>query len=179
MFNTFFAHSYTLTVNDIVDVPLVFVSIARQKNIPPPVFYALILQESKRTLKINGDIVSLAWPWTINHQGNSYYFNSKPEVVLFAKSLLNKGDRSFDVGYGQINWRYHSKRFDSIESALEPEINLLESASILYEQYKRAECNTWALAIGCYHRPAQRDIDRKIANNYAESVIGIWLSLYK
>lgn len=148
-------------------------------NIPAPIFYAVILQESKRRVAGPRGEETLAWPWTINHRGKAFFFSGRKQAVAYARDILANGDEHFDVGYGQINWFYHKDRFDSLEEAFDPIANLVQAATILQEQKSRPECATWALAIGCYHRPGRRSKDLKIAHKYALSVVGIWLSLYE
>ena len=154
-------------------IPLMYQLVAEESSVPTKLFYALILNESRS--RISNKI--LPWPWTINHKGKSHFFPNRKEAFLFAKTLVAKNDKSFDVGLGQLNWRWHSERFDDLWDAFDPYKNLRAAADHFREQYDRPECNKWELAVGCYHRPSQRDRDKKIAQNYTKRVIRLWTKI--
>lgn len=154
-------------------IPLMYQLVAEENLVPTKLFYALILNESRSRTSNK----TLPWPWTINHKGKSHFFASRREAFLFAKALVAKNDKSFDVGLGQLNWRWHSERFDSLWEAFEPYKNLSAAADHFREQYERPECNKWELAVGCYHRPSQRYRDKQIAQNYTKRVIKLWAKI--
>lgn len=158
-------------------VPELYQRVAGQHQIPSTLLFALALQESRRAVIVGGRNKVLPWPWTVNHRGKPYFFHKKGQAIAFAQILIGRGDFMFDVGLGQVNWRYHRQRFTSIAAAFTPETNLNVAATILREQYERKECRTWALAIGCYHRPGQRESDKRIARNYARGVISLWAKI--
>lgn len=166
----------TTTVSN-AEVPRLYREVAEKHKVPPTLFYALILNESRSLTKAAGRRQTLPWPWTINHRGTPHFFPSEARAVEFAKHLVATGDTLFDVGLGQVNWYHHNHRFDSLESAFNPRTNLEVAAGFLREQYERSECSTWALAIGCYHRPGQREKDKRIAGNYAKRVITLWVDI--
>jgi len=157
-----------------VEVPQMYQLVAGEERVPAKLFYALILNESRSRTTSNSVSQSLPWPWTINHRGKPHFFSSRAQAVKYAISLLANKDNSFDVGLGQMNWRWHKDRFLSLWDAFDPYKNLSASARFLREQYDRPECNKWELAIGCYHRPGQRYKDKKIAQNYTKRVIRLW-----
>lgn len=98
----------------------------------------------------NGKFVS--WPWTINANGTGYHFKTKAEAVAKVKSLQAKGITSIDVGCMQVSLKYHGTAFDSIEDALDPEINMEYSAKFLSKLYARR--GDWQKAAMAYHSKA-------------------------
>ena len=59
---------------------------------------------------------ALAWPWTVNQAGKSFYLKSKQEAIAKVKELQAQGHTNIDVGCMQINLAYHP---DAFENALE------------------------------------------------------------
>lgn len=90
------------------------------------------------------------WPWTLNVQGRGLWFKSKKSALAYAALELYEGNRNFDVGLCQINWRWHSQRFSSLESAFDPATNIAAAASYLKEVKGN---NSWSIAVGRYHSP--------------------------
>tara|TARA_R110001592_G_scaffold316364_1_gene592795 strand:+ start:32993 stop:33526 length:534 start_codon:yes stop_codon:yes gene_type:complete len=158
-------------------IPPMYEEVAKEQKVPVTLFYALVLNESRSVVDSDGKRRVLPWPWTINHQGKGHYFQTKEQAVAHGKKLIASGDKLFDVGLGQVNWYHHGEKFISLESAFDPKTNLTVAAKFLREQYNRAECSTWELAIGCYHRPGQRSKDKIIAKTYSKRVITLWVAL--
>jgi hypothetical protein len=155
-------------------VPMMYQLVAVENRIPPKLFYALILNESRSQTSGTDQKKVLPWPWTVNHRGQPHYFPSREEAYLFTKGLVDRGDKWFDVGLGQLNWRWQEQRFDSLWEAFDPYTNLSAAAQHFREQYERPECGSWELAVGCYHRPGQRAQDKERARNYMKKVILLW-----
>ena len=109
-------------------VPLMYQLVAEESRVPVKLFYALILNESRSQTTNNNVKKSLPWPWTINHRGKPHFFSSREKAFQYAKSLVAKNDNSFDVGLGQMNWRWHKDRFNSLWDAFEPYKNLSAAA---------------------------------------------------
>lgn len=158
-------------------IPPMYILVAEENQVPAKLFYALILNESRSKSVFGGQSKVLPWPWTINHQGKPYFFPNRIEAYQFAESLLKNGDPHFDVGLGQINWRWHNERFSGLWNAFDPYTNLSAAAKHFREQFERPECGTWELAVGCYHRPGQRDRDKEIAKAYTQRVITLWTNI--
>ncbi len=91
----------------------------------------------------------IAWPWSVNTQGKSYYFESKEEAVAAVKRFKKRGYKSIDVGCMQINLMYHGKAFSSIEDAFDPHKNVEYAAQFLTKLNKRR--NEWLKAGTDYH----------------------------
>lgn len=151
--------------------------VAEENQVPAKLFYSVILNES-RSLTSSGERSKvLPWPWTINHRGEPHFFPTREKAYLFARSLVDRGDKQFDVGLGQMNWRWHEERFRDLWEAFDPYTNLNAAARHLREQFERPECNSWELAVGCYHRPGQRIQDKEFAKNYTQRVISLWAKI--
>lgn len=107
------------------------------------------------------------WPWTINAEGQSFYFKSKSEAVKAARLLLKRGVKSFDVGCMQINMRYHPDAFSDLNAAFDPITNVGYGAEFLKQLYERT--NSWPDAIAAYHSQS------KTRNQpYFARVIDVW-----
>lgn len=89
------------------------------------------------------------WPWTINIAGKSKYFKSKSQAIGFAKAALARGERSFDVGCLQINYRWHAEAFTDLEEMFDPAANADYAARFLTEL--KEETGDWLKASGYYH----------------------------
>lgn len=107
------------------------------------------------------------WPWTINAEGQSFYFKSKSEAVKAARHLIKRGVRSFDVGCMQINMRYHPDAFSDLNAAFDPITNVAYGAEFLKQLHGRT--NSWPEAIAAYHSQT------KTRNGpYFARVIDVW-----
>jgi hypothetical protein len=162
------------TFANIPPVPEMYKLVASEQRVPAKLFYAIVLNESRSSLKLDSGKAVLPWPWTINHRGKSHYFQTRRGAFEFASSLIKQKDHRFDIGLGQLNWRWHKDKFVNHWDALDPYKNLTVAAKYLREQYNNPECGSWERAIGCYHRSRQEPSDIKIANNYARRVIRLW-----
>lgn len=158
-------------------VPKMYRLVAQEHRVPSKLFYALILNESRSVSTQDKQSKILPWPWTVNHRGKAHFFPSRVTAYQYATHLIEQNDEHFDIGLGQMNWRWHKHRFKDVWSALDPYTNLSASAEHFREQYERPECNQWELAVGCYHRPAQKEKDKEIAKQYAGRVLSLWASI--
>lgn len=155
-------------------MPSMYKLVASEQRIPAKLFYALILNESRSASKQKEKSKILPWPWTVNHRGRSHFFQTRMDAYKYVDQLTKRNDLNFDIGLGQINWYWHKGKFSSLWEAFDPYTNLTISAAYLREQYDRPECNAWELAVGCYHRPAQKVKDKRIARAYTSRVINLW-----
>lgn len=89
------------------------------------------------------------WPWTINFKGQGYFYPGKHQAIAAAKHLLANGFESIDIGMMQVNWRYHRHRFESLEMAFDPDINVRVADSIIQEHLR--ETGSIYEALGRYH----------------------------
>ncbi|MGB3809873.1 MAG: transglycosylase SLT domain-containing protein [Parvibaculum sp.] len=108
------------------------------------------------------------WPWTINAEGQSFYFKSKADAIAATHRLLKEGVRSIDVGCMQVNLRYHPDAFADLDDAFDPVTNVTYGASFLKSLHGRTQ--SWPDAIAAYHSQS------KTRNQpYFARVIGIWV----
>ncbi|MEW2919474.1 lytic transglycosylase domain-containing protein [Ruegeria sp. ANG10] len=89
------------------------------------------------------------WPWTINVEGQGFWFTSEFEAKSYVFNIFKAGKRSFDIGCFQINYRWHGKAFQSIDAMFDPDENATYAARFLNELY--AELGSWPAAVGAYH----------------------------
>lgn len=156
-------------------VPPLYTEIALDHRIPPKLFFALILNESRSVTANNQGRRILPWPWTVHYQGKPYFFQTRQQAFVFVSGIVDRGKTNFDVGLGQINWHWHKESFGGdLWVAFDPVTNLQVAAKYLREQYDREKCNTWEKAVGCYHRPGQQEQDKQIARRYARRVVTLW-----
>ena len=114
-------------------------------KIPDGLLKAIGFAESGRT--VGGRRV--AWPWTVNAQGQGHYFPSKEEAVAFVRELQAEGVSVIDVGCMQVNLHYHPKAFASLDDAFDPAANVAYAAKFL--SWLQDETKDWATAARYYH----------------------------
>lgn len=107
------------------------------------------------------------WPWSANVSGKGYFFDTADEAMAFADDLLAQGNANFDVGCFQINLRWHSKNFGSLQEAFDPDLNAAYAAQFLTEL--RQSEGSWAAAVAAYH---SRTPD--LADGYLQKVKATW-----
>lgn len=117
----------------------------KDRGIPEGLLKSIGFAESGRT--VNGQRV--AWPWTVNAQGQGHYFKSKDEAVAFVQDLQANGVKVIDVGCMQVNLHYHPKAFASLEDAFDPASNVAYAAKFL--TWLEDETNDWSTASRYYH----------------------------
>ncbi|MES0826709.1 lytic transglycosylase domain-containing protein [Ruegeria sp. SCP11] len=89
------------------------------------------------------------WPWTINVEGQGFWFKSEYEAKTYVFNIFKAGKRGFDIGCFQINYRWHGKAFRSIDAMFDPDENATYAARFLKKLY--AELGSWPAAVGAYH----------------------------
>lgn len=105
-----------------------------------------------------------AWPWTVNEGGNGMHFKTRAEALAYLEAAIARGVTNIDVGCMQLNYRWHSKGFKTLEEMLDPVRNTTYAALFLLELQKRL--GTWELATAHYH---STDADR--GARYVEKVV--------
>jgi len=119
----------------------------RITEIPSGLLQAISLAESGRWS--NTDKRVRAWPWTVTSGGPGSYFATKAEAMAEVRRLQAKGVENIDVGCMQVNMQYHGHNFESVEHAMDPDINVAYAARFLTELHQNAD--SWAVAAGHYH----------------------------
>ncbi len=122
---------------------------AQAEGVPLDVLRAIARVETGHTL--DGQLQP--WPWTVNREGQGYWFASEVEAKSYVFDIFKSGVRSFDVGCFQINYRWHGKAFRSIDAMFDPDENAAYAARFLAQLY--AELGTWPAAAGAYHSRTQ------------------------
>ncbi len=89
------------------------------------------------------------WPWTVNLGGEGAWFDTRETATAYVHEKFRAGHRDFDVGCFQINYRWHSAGFRSIDEMLDPTRNALYAAGFLEELY--AEFGSWPAAVRAFH----------------------------
>lgn len=98
------------------------------------------------------------WPWTTNVAGQGRWFDNRQEAETFLLRQILTGQRSFDVGCFQLNYRWHGKAFRSMDHMLDPQANALYAAEFLRDLH--TEFGSWERAVGAYHSRTQSYADR-------------------
>lgn len=112
---------------------------------PLRVLLAITLTETGRAL--NGTLAP--WPWTLNIEGDGFWFDTRGEALARAAAARDAGRVSFDTGCFQINYRWHGTGFETLADMLDPETNAVYAARFLARLH--AELGDWSEAAGAYH----------------------------
>jgi hypothetical protein len=108
-----------------------------------------------------------AWPWTINAEGQGYYFDTKAEAIAAVQGLQAQGVRSIDVGCMQVNLKYHPDAFPTLDMAFEPATNADYAARFLVQLHDQT--GDWTQATANYH-----SADPAEGGPYAAKVTSVW-----
>jgi hypothetical protein len=119
----------------------------RENGIPMHLLDAIASTESGRFHQGLG--LRLPWPWTINAEGQGYFFKTKEEAIAAVKRLQARGIKSIDVGCMQVNLMHHPNAFPSLEQAFDPAYNVPYAATFLHDNFN--ELKTWKNATAAYH----------------------------
>ncbi|KAA0909638.1 lytic transglycosylase domain-containing protein [Aquicoccus porphyridii] len=118
---------------------------AQEHGIPAAVLRAITRTETGRAR--HGRLSS--WPWTANVAGKGYWFDNRDEALRFLREQVATGQRNFDVGCFQVNYRWHRHGFASLDTMIDPMVNARYAARFLGELY--GEKGNWSDAVGAYH----------------------------
>ncbi|MEX2520268.1 MAG: lytic transglycosylase domain-containing protein [Paracoccaceae bacterium] len=130
---------------------------AERGEAPIEILRALTRTETGRRM----DGALRPWPWTVNMEGEGFWFDNRAEALDFVTRRHAQGARSFDIGCFQINFRWHGEAFASLNEMFDPIINARYAARFLGEL--KAEGGDWRAAIGRYHSRTP-----SFANKYAD-----------
>lgn len=126
-------------------VPPAYHQVALEYAVPAKILFAIALTESGRP---SPDGRTLPYPWAINVDGETYFFDSRAEADAGLDRFLAQG-RHPDVGLMQVNWRYHRPKLGGVAQAFDPWLNLRAGATVLREAYRAT--GEWWSAVGRYH----------------------------
>jgi len=140
-------------------------------NVPLGMLYAVGLSES-------GHGGSLQ-PYALNIDGRSAFEANKTAALRAFRRAKLGGAKQIDIGCMQINHRYHSESFASLEEMFDPAKNVTYAARFLSELKERE--GTWTKAIARYHAgpnnaPAQKAYVCRVIGNMVEAGFGEWTS---
>lgn len=127
---------------------------AAETGVPLQVLLAVSLTETGRA--IGGRL--LPWPWTLNIEGDGFWFDTHAEALARARASRAAGRVSFDTGCFQVNYRWHGEAFASLEDMLDPVANAVYAGRFLARL--RAETGSWSAAAGAYHSRTPRHATR-------------------
>ena len=126
---------------------MAIVAAERAHGVPPQLLAAIGRVESGRRDPTTG--VWGAWPWTINAEGQGFYFNTKAEAIAAVDAMHARGVRSMDVGCMQVNLMHHPAAFSNLDQAFEPMVNADYAARFLVRLY--GQTADWTKATANYH----------------------------
>lgn len=89
------------------------------------------------------------WPWTVNHAGDGTWFKTEDEARRYVFGKVKQGASNLDIGCFQINYRWHSDAFRSLDDMFDPDRNAAYAARFLKQLY--SEFGNWTEAAGAYH----------------------------
>lgn len=124
-----------------------------QTNVPLSILRAITLAETGHA---TGDTAAFGpWPWAVQADNRGHWFPDQSSAIAYTKSLVAQGKSNIDVGCFQLNLRWHSVAFQSVEDMFSPENNALYAATFLDRLHQQT--GDWRAAVGRYH---SRDDDR-------------------
>ena len=112
----------------------------------------------------------IPWPWAANLAGKGYFFKTMDAAIAFSAQQIDAANINFDVGCFQINLRWHSKGFTSLENAFDPVANANYAAKFLTTLYQ--DTGNWSDAVAAYHSRTPEH-----AQTYLEKVKCVWKGL--
>jgi hypothetical protein len=119
----------------------------RRHGIPSRLLAAIARVESGRADPATGEVGP--WPWTINVEGQGFYFDTKAQAIAAVNAWRARGSRSIDVGCTQVNLVHHPDAFPSLEMAFDPATNADYAARFLTKL--RGQTGNWEKATAWYH----------------------------
>ena len=130
--------------NDIIGCQIYTEKYNKIYRLPNKLLTSISLVESG---VIEGNKVN-PWPWALNVNGKSKYFDNKKDTLSFLRENLQK-NMNIDVGCMQINYKFHGHNFKNLDHILNPEENVKYAAEFLKKLFKRHK--SWNEAISRYH----------------------------
>lgn len=141
------------------------ISAERAGRLPARMMDAIAVVESGRPDDTTGK--ARPWPWTINAEGQGFFFASKQQAIDAVRALQARGVRSIDVGCMQINLMFHPDAFASLDQAFDPGANTAFAARFLNALYTVSR--DWPSAIAAYHSETPA-----IGAEYRQRVMARW-----
>nr|WP_281278394.1 transglycosylase SLT domain-containing protein [Sulfitobacter sabulilitoris] len=130
---------------------------SRESGVPLTVLRAITRTETGR--RHHGKLQP--WAWTVNMEGTGVWFDDEFAARAYVFKHFKRGARSFDIGCFQINYKWHSQAFASIEEMFDPIPNARYAAKFLTTLYD--ELGDWSKAAGAYHSRTEKYAQTYIA----------------
>jgi Transglycosylase SLT domain len=137
----------------------------RGSRIPEHLLAAIGRVESGRRDPQNGNWSP--WPWTINAEGEGFFYETKAQAIAAVRALQARGVRSIDVGCMQVNLMHHPDAFATLEQAFDPRSNAVYAAKFLNQLYDQT--GNWASAAALYHSATP-----ELGADYQRRVLAVW-----
>jgi soluble lytic murein transglycosylase-like protein len=137
----------------------------RAEVLPARMMDAIAVVETGRPDAATGTL--RPWPWTINAEGQGFFFATKQQTIDAVRSLQARGVRSIDVGCMQVNLMFHPEAFASLDQALDPVANARYAARFLNALHTAKR--DWPAAIAAYHSETP-----SIGAGYRQLVLARW-----
>lgn len=119
----------------------------RRAALPPHLLAAIARVESGRRDPVTGAFGP--WPWTVNAEGEGFFFESKAQAIAAVRGMQAHGMKSIDIGCTQINLMHHPDAFASLEAAFDPATNAAYAAKFLNQL--QSQTGNWQKATAMYH----------------------------
>ena len=136
----------------------------QQHGIPRGLLHAISKVESGRK---DGTGKIAPWPWTVNAEGQGYFFPTKDAAIAAVLKMRREGIKSIDVGCMQVNLHSHPHAFNNLNEAFDPHKNVAYAARFLTGL--KNEHASWHLAVAHYH-----SANPIYHVPYQQSVLGAW-----
>lgn len=116
-------------------------------------------------------------PYAMNVEGRAVFSASAAEAMQRFEEARRSGAKLIDLGCMQINHYFHSDKFPSLSSMLNPRDNVEYAARFLKELKGRHE--SWTMAVARYHAgpnndPAQKRYVCRVIANMVATGFGQW-----
>jgi hypothetical protein len=123
------------------------VATERAAHLPARMMGAIAVVETGRPDAATGAL--RPWPWTINAEGQGFFFATKQQAIDAVRGLQARGVRSIDVGCMQVNLMFHPDAFASLDQAFDADTNARYAGRFLTALHTAK--NDWPAAIAAYH----------------------------
>lgn len=133
-------------------VPAGYYAAAAEARVGPSLFYAIALTESGQSTMT---AEYRPWPWSLSIDHKPHFFPTREAAFSsFIREVEHMADsgirKQLGVGLFQIEYRYHSHRFESPGQMLDPYANARVAAEIFSEGLTAAGGDVWE-AVGLFH----------------------------
>ncbi|MBS9424221.1 lytic transglycosylase domain-containing protein [Photorhabdus caribbeanensis] len=147
----------------------IFDKAAKEYGLDPLLVYSVALAESAFGHE-DGSISP--WPWTLRTPDLPFYAKNSEQAKEKLAEFQQQYGRAIDVGFMQVNIRWHGHRVSNPTKLLDPETNVMVGTKVLAETINSSP-NDLELGIGRYH--AWKDEVR--SRNYGSRVLAIYRNL--